>query len=105
MAAALVALVAWLVMPPEKTGGRAEQPSTFFNAAYGTKAAYRRSIAWSIRSTRLRRPLGQETLHGIGVLFILEPADGLERHEDDRAGRLGREGHALVVVPGRLACG
>ena len=107
-AAAPVALVAWLVMPPEKTGGRAEQPSTFFNAAYGTKAAYLTLDRLEYPVTRLRRPIGPETLRGIGVLFILDPTDGLERHEMTELEAWVRQGHALVVVPGssvRIATG
>ncbi len=105
VAAALVALVAWLVMPPDKTGDRERQPSTFFNAAYGTKAAYLVLDGLEYPVTRLRRPIGRETLGGIGVLFVLAPAEGLGEHEMDALKDWVRQGHALVVVPGWSSAG
>ena len=98
--AVLVALVTWLVLPPEKTGGMEKQPSTFFNVAYGTKAAYLVLERLEYPVTRLRRPIERETLGGIGVLFVLEPEIGLRDREVAVLESWVKEGHALVVVPG-----
>jgi hypothetical protein len=98
--AVLVALVTWLVLPPEKTGGMEKQPSTFFNVAYGTKAAYLVLERLEFPVTRLRRPIERETLGEIGVLFVLEPEIGLRDREVTVLESWVKEGHALVVVPG-----
>ena len=96
----LVALVSWLFIPPEKSGGIDQQPSTFFNVAYGTKAAYQVLDRLAFPVTRLRLRIAPETLEGIGVLFILQPT---VRLDDDEVAALEdwiKEGHALVVIPG-----
>jgi len=98
--AVLVALVTWLVLPPEKIGGMEKQPSTFFNVAYGTKAAYLVLERLEYPVTRLRRPIERETLGGIGVLFVLKPEIGLKDREVAVLESWVKEGHALVVVPG-----
>jgi hypothetical protein len=110
--AALVALLAWLVEPPEKTGGVLREPSTFYNAAYGTKAAYEVLDRLGFAVTRLRRPIAAETLRGIGTLVILQPAPPREMSlayeppmEYQSYGLTAladwiEQGHALVVVPG-----
>jgi hypothetical protein len=98
--AMLVALVTWLVLPAEKTGGLVRQPSTFFNAGYGVKAAYLVLGRLEYPVTRLRRPLASETLDGIGVLFVLKPLVGLRRFEMDNLETWVKQGHVLVVVPG-----
>ena len=100
VAAALVALITWLVLPAEKIGGIVREPSTFFNVGYGTKAAYLVLDRLEYPVTRLRRPIRQETLNGIGVLFILKPFTGLQAYEMADLEAWVREGHALVVVPG-----
>lgn len=100
LTAVLVALLSWLVLPPEKTGGFARQPSTFFNAGYGTKAAYLALDRLGYAVARLRRPLSEETLAGIGALFILKPSQRLQRHEMVQLEDWVKRGHVLVVVPG-----
>ncbi len=101
--AALVALVTWLVLPPERTGGLVRRPSTFFNSGYGVKAAYLVLDRLEYPVTRLRRPLGSDTLDEIGVLFILKPLVGLRRFEMADLEAWVERGHALVVVPGDRA--
>jgi hypothetical protein len=101
VAALLVALVAWLVVPPEKSGGLVKQPSTLFNVGYGTKAAYLVLGRLGYPVARLRRPIGEETLSAIGVLFILKPQEGLRDDELSALEAWVKEGHGLVVVPGR----
>jgi len=98
--AALVALLAWLLMPPEKTGSVVQQPSTFFNVGYGAKAAYLVLDRLEYPVGRLRRPIAHETLNGIGCLFILKPLLGLQDFEMTELAAWVRQGHALVVVPG-----
>jgi hypothetical protein len=100
LGAALVALVIWLVKPPETTGGLVRQPSTFFNAGYGTKAAYLVLDRLGYPVTRLRRPLGDDALDGIGILVVLKPLLGLRPYELTDLDAWVREGHVLVVVPG-----
>ena len=100
LVAALVALVIWLVLPPEKTGGLVEQPSTFFNAGYGTKAAYLVLDRLGYPVTRLRRPLGDDALEGIGILVVLKPRLGLRPYELTELEAWVRGGHVLVVAPG-----
>jgi hypothetical protein len=97
----LVALVTWLLLPPEKTGGPVQKPSTFFNVGYGTKAAYLVLERLEYPVGRLRRPITEHTLDGIGCLFILKPLVGLESFELDELKEWVSQGHALVVVPGR----
>ena len=70
--AVLVALLAWLVQAPERTGGVLREPSTFYNAAYGAKAAYEVLERLGFPVTRLRRPIVAETLEGIGTLVVLQ---------------------------------
>jgi hypothetical protein len=108
--AALVALVTWLLESPEKTGGVLEEPSTFYNAGYGTKAAYEVLERLGFSVTRLRRPIVAETLEGIGTLVILEPAPvrdhvisqlpAYRSYELTTLENWIKAGHALVVVPG-----
>jgi hypothetical protein len=98
--AALVALLTWLLLPPEKTGGVVKQPSTFFNVGYGTKAAYLVLDRLEYPVDRLRRPIARETLDGIGCLLILKPVIGLQRFEMVALETWVRQGHALVVAPG-----
>ena len=88
-------------MPPEKTGGVLRLPSTFYNAGYGTKAAYLALQRLDYPVGRLRLPIDESTLEDTGVLFVLSPLTGLT---DDEAAALDqwiKAGHALVVVPSR----
>ena len=98
---ALVALGSWLLAPPEKTGGMERQPSTLFNVAYGAKAGYQVLDRLGYPVARLRRRIEPETLKGIGVLFVLKPWIGLDDHEVETLEEWIKDGHALVVVPGR----
>ncbi|MEN6449117.1 MAG: DUF4350 domain-containing protein [Thermoguttaceae bacterium] len=99
LAAGLVGIGTWLLEPPEKTGGVLRQPSTFFNAGYGTKAAYQVLERLRFDVARLRRPIVPETLDGIGTLVMLEPRLGLDVHELAALKDWIQDGHALVVVP------
>ncbi len=99
--ALLVALVIWLIVPPEKSGGLVKQPSTFFNVGYGTKAAYQVLDRLGYPVARLRRPIGHQTLEPVGILFVLRPRIGLRDFEMAQLEAWVKEGHALVVVPGQ----
>jgi hypothetical protein len=101
--AALVALITWVVLPPEKTGGLVRQPSTYFNAAYGAKAAYLALDCLGYSVTRVRRPAERDALEGIGVLFVLKPLIGLRQYELAELEDWVKQGHVLVVVPGNCA--
>ena len=101
LTAALATLMAWLLAPPEKTGGMEKQPSTLYNAAYGVKAGYELLGRLGYPVARLRRPIEPETLKGIGTLFVLKPWIGLADHEVDVLKKWIKQGHALVVAPGR----
>ena len=81
LGALLVALLHWLLVPPEKTGGLQRLPSTFFNVGSGTKAAYDVLDQLKYPVTRLRRRISPQSLQGVGVLFILRPNAGLAREE------------------------
>ena len=98
--ALLVAVLHWLLAPPEKTGGLLRMPSTFFNVGSGAKAAYDVLDELKYPVTRLRRRISPQSLQGIGVLFILRPIVGLAREEVVALEDWVEEGHALVVVPG-----
>jgi hypothetical protein len=103
VAAALVALAAALLGPPRRTGGLAEQPSTFFTESYGTKATYLalQQMGWQL--TRLRRPIDQDTLAGLDALAILQPTETLTEHEHDVLLGWVRDGHALLVAAGHAS--
>jgi hypothetical protein len=94
------ALLHWLLAPPEKTGGLARLPSTFFNVSSGAKAAYDVLDQLQYPVTRVRRRISADLLDGVGVLFILRPEVGLAREEIAELQGWIEEGHALVVVPG-----
>ncbi len=100
LGALLVAVLHWLLAPPEKTGGLLRMPSTFFNVGSGAKAAYDVLDELKYPVTRLRRRISPQSLQGIGVLFILRPIVGLAREEVAALEDWVEEGHALVVVPG-----
>ncbi len=100
LGALLVALLHWLLAAPEKTGGLKRQPSTFFNAGSGAKAAYDVLDRLKYPVTRLCRRISRGSLQGVGVLFILRPEMGLAREEVAALRDWIDEGHALVLVPG-----
>lgn len=98
--AVLVAIVAWLLMPPEKTGGIEKNPSTLFNVGAGAKAAYRVLERLGYAVVRLRRPmLHQRALEHVGVLFILGPVVGLRENEVSLLEEWVEAGGTLVVAP------
>jgi hypothetical protein len=99
----LVALLHWLLAAPEKVGGLARVPSTFFNVASGAKAAYDVLDELKYPITRLRRRISPQSLLDVGVLFILRPDEGLAREEVAALTDWIEQGHALVVVPGAPA--
>jgi hypothetical protein len=98
--AVLGALVTWLILPPEKLGAIQTLPSTFFNVAYGAKAAYQVLDRLEYPVDRLRRPIDHGTLEPTSVLFLLQPVIGLDRDEVAALEEWIKAGHALVVVPG-----
>lgn len=98
--ALVAALVTWLLMPPERTGSLWGEPSTFYNAGYGTKAAYRVLDRLDYRVQRLRRPISARNLDGISGLFVLNPIVGLSDSEVQALERWVEQGHRLVVAPG-----
>jgi hypothetical protein len=100
-AAIVLALLIWLVLPPAKAGGLREQPSTFFNAPYGTKAAYLVLDKLGYDVQRLRRPIDTDTLARIDALVLLRPAQGVSDYEARVLSRWVAEGHNLLVAPER----
>ena len=96
----LGALLTWLFMPPEKSGGFVSSPSTFYNVRYGTKAAYLTLHELGYPVNQLRRPIDYSTLKGTGVLFMLNPILGLNDFESEALQEWVKEGHALVIAPG-----
>ncbi len=98
--AVLAGLAAWLLLPPEKTGGIVKLPSTLYNAGYGAKAAYLALDRLEYSTDRLRRPIDERTLEGIGVLFVLKPVVGMTEDEVTTLEEWVKAGHALVVAPG-----
>ncbi len=95
----LLAVLTWLVLPPAETGSFLKQPSTFFNAPYGTKAAYLvlEKLGYDVR--RLRRPIDYDTLDGFGALVLLRPAHCLNEYEAGVLRDWIRQGHNLLVAP------
>jgi hypothetical protein len=99
VAAAAVAIVAGLLMPTPQTGGGWSQPSTFFNAPHGAKAAYLALDKLGCRVWRLRRPIDTDTLDPLHALVTLRPIFELSRHEQNVLLDWVRAGHTLVVSP------
>lgn len=99
--ALLAALVTWLLMPPEGHGGLQREPSTFYNVGYGTKAAYLvlRRLDYAVE--RLRRPISPVRLQGLSGLVLLKPAVGLSDAELSTLKEWVKQGHRLLVAPGR----
>lgn len=101
----LIALVGALgvsrVAPRERSGSPLEQPSTFFSADYGTKAAYLALGRLGYRERRVRRPLTVSSLAGLRTLFVLGPIVPLGRGEEQTLLDWVHGGHVLVVVPSR----
>jgi hypothetical protein len=98
--AVLGALITWLVLPPEKVGEGERLPSTFFNVASGTKAAYEVLERLNYPVGRLRHRIEPETLESSGTLFLLRPDVTLDRGEVAALLAWVKAGHALVVAPG-----
>jgi hypothetical protein len=98
--ALVAALVTWLLTPPERTGGLWGEPSTFYNAGYGTKAAYRVLDRLDYRVQRLRRPMTPSNLERLAGLFVLNPVVGLSDSEMDVLVNWVERGGRLVVAPG-----
>jgi hypothetical protein len=97
--ALVAALLAVLLQPPTKTGGAERNPSSFFNAAYGTKASLLvlRRLGYDVE--QLRRPFSATTLARFDGLMILDP---LASHADWEIAALRdwlRSGHRLIIVP------
>ena len=101
LAAVLVALVAWLLLPPEKTGGMEQQPSTFFNVGYGTKAAYQVLDRLGL-SRHPAAPADRAGDAGGDRRAVCPRTPGSGWTSDELAALEDwiKEGHALVVVPG-----
>jgi hypothetical protein len=97
--ALLAALATWWAMPPKKEGSWLGQPSTFFNDAHGTKAAYLALERLGVGVRRLREPIAAETLAGAAALVVLEPIEGLEKSETRALREWIERGHRLLVAP------
>lgn len=97
--ATVIALLAWLVLPPARLGGRHAQPSTFFNRPYGTKAAFLvlQKLGYNVR--RLRRPIDVDTLAGFDGLVLLRPIYCLNDYETRVLRDWVAAGHNLLVAP------
>ena len=92
LGALLVALLHWLLAPPEKTGGIQPLPSTFFNVGSGAKAAYDVLDQLKYRVTRLRRRISAESLAGSRRPVHLAARRGAGPRRSRRPGGLGRPG-------------
>lgn len=101
LAAALVLLFA----PSEKTGSLAENPSTFFNAPHGVKAAYLALSERGFAVERIRRPLLAANLDGLSGLVILDPVSPLLQVEDESLRAWVKAGGRLLVAPPDFAPG
>jgi hypothetical protein len=88
--------------PKERSGSPLEQPSTFFSADYGTKAAYTALGRLGYTTERIRKPLGPRNLVGIRTLFVLGPLLPLDRGEERALLDWVHAGHVLVLAPGRM---
>lgn len=97
--AVVLALLTWLVLPPAEAGGVLKQPSTFFNAPYGTKATYLVLEKLGYKVCRLRRPIDTDTLEGLEALVLLQPIHCLNDYEARVLQAWIREGHNLLVSP------
>ncbi|HVU01704.1 MAG TPA: DUF4350 domain-containing protein [Polyangiaceae bacterium] len=100
--AALSVLAAFVVsrfVPRERTGGF-EQPSTFFTAADGAKAAYLVLERLGRPVARLRRSIRKETLADVRTLFVLAPTTRLDRLEARALLDWVNDGHVLVLAAG-----
>src|SRR5262245_22480940 len=64
-----------LFAPTRRTGGEIPQPSTYFNAPYGLKAAFLALDRMHFVPSRVRRPLELSTLEPLDALFILRPIE------------------------------
>lgn len=96
--AVLATLITAVYLPPKKGDAR-RQPSSFFNAPYGTKAAYLtlRRLGYSVR--RERRALEARTLDDTDVLFLLRPVVPLREKERTVLLEWVAKGHTLVISP------
>lgn len=99
--ALLAALVTWVLMPPQPEGGFQREPSTFYNVSYGTKAAYLVLRRLDYPVERLRRPISPIHLHGVSGLVLLKPTVGLSDPELSALKEWVKQGHRLLVAPGR----
>ena len=99
LVAVVVAIVAGLALPAQRTGGIRAQPSTFFNVPYGGKAAYLALQHMGYDVVRLRRPIDTDTLAPLNALVVLRPVHALTRHEEEVLLGWVRAGHRLLVAP------
>lgn len=97
----LALLLAFVVarLLPRSEGSELKQPSTFFNARYGTKAAYLSLEQLGRRVSRLRRPLVASRLDGVATLFLLEPVRPVTKEEREVLLDWVARGGTLVVAP------
>jgi len=100
VAAVVIALLTYVVLPPPRAGSVRAQPSTFFNEPYGTKAAYLTLEKLGFDVARLRRPIDTDTLEGLDGLVLLRPVVCLNENEDRVLRAWVRQGHVLLVSPG-----
>jgi hypothetical protein len=97
--AIVVAVLTWLVLPPAEMGDEREQPSTFFNTPYGTKAAYQVLEKLGHNVGRLRRPIDTDTLEGLDAVVLLQPIRCLSEYEAEVLRHWIGEGNRLLVSP------
>lgn len=87
------------IAPKERSGGVLRQPSTFFSADYGTKAAYTALERLGYATRRLRKPLTLASLAGVRTLFVLAPIVPLDHGEESVLLDWVSAGHVLVLIP------
>ncbi|MCA9414428.1 MAG: DUF4350 domain-containing protein, partial [Candidatus Omnitrophica bacterium] len=95
----LVAILASWVMPPEKKGSFFQQPSSYFNRAYGTKALFLTLQELGQPIQRLERSIDSHSLQDIDGLLILEPWSALSEDEQGNLRDWVMEGNCLVYIP------
>lgn len=86
--------------PATRSGGPAEQPSTFFTAGYGLKAAYTTLGRLGFSVERLRTSPRKDRLAGVRTLFVLGPVVEVDKGTRSELLDWVARGHVLVVSPG-----
>ncbi len=100
VSALLGAFALFRFFPATRSGGPAEQPSTFFTAGYGLKAAYTTLGRLGFSVERLRTSPRKDRLAGVRTVFVLGPIVELDKATRSELLDWVAGGHVLVVSPG-----